>query len=125
MKKVLFTLLVCFVALTACQSTAEGYINDLNDLIEKELLDKYYSNIERIKVLKEKDNIIFVGDGSEICYNYLKNDYNNIFLSDINSRYCIASSVGMCANEKNAMKAENIAPAYLRLPQAQRNLKKG
>jgi predicted small secreted protein len=35
MKKVLFTLLVCFVALTACQSTAEGYINDLNDLIEK------------------------------------------------------------------------------------------
>ena len=77
------------------------------------------------KVLKEKDNIIFVGDGSEICYNYLKNDYNNIFLSDINSRYCRASSVGMCANEKNAMKAENILPAYLRLPQAQRNLKKG
>ena len=27
---------------------------EVNDLIEKELLDKYYSNIERIRVLKEK-----------------------------------------------------------------------
>ena len=28
---------------------------EINDLIEKELLDKYYSNIERIKVLKKKE----------------------------------------------------------------------
>lgn len=28
---------------------------EVNDLIEKELLDKYYSNIERIKALKEKE----------------------------------------------------------------------
>ena len=28
---------------------------EVNDLIEKELLDKYYSNIERIRVLKEKE----------------------------------------------------------------------
>lgn len=35
MKKVLFALLIGLVALTACKPTAEGYINDLNDLIEK------------------------------------------------------------------------------------------
>ena len=28
---------------------------EVNDLIEKELLDKYYSNIERIRALKEKE----------------------------------------------------------------------
>lgn len=27
---------------------------EVNDLIEKELLDKYYSNIERIRALKRK-----------------------------------------------------------------------
>lgn len=76
------------------------------------------------RVSEETENIIFVGDGSEICYNYLKDDFNNVFLSDIDLRYCRGFGVAMSAEEKNVVDSEKIIPAYLRLPQAQRNLKK-
>ena len=42
---------------------------EVNDLIEKELLDKYYSNIERIRVLKEKERELI----KEIEINNYKN----------------------------------------------------
>ena len=53
---------------------------EVNDLIEKELLDKYYSNIERIRVLKEKERELI----KEIeIKNYKKiNNYDEIMMKE-------------------------------------------
>ena len=78
---------------------------------------------EKIKYFTK--NIIFVGDGAQLCYNEFKDKFNNVFLSEINSRFLRASSVALCAVDKNDyICAEELLPSYLSLPQAQRNLKK-
>lgn len=78
--------------------------------------------------LKEYDvPIIFVGDGAMLCYEYYKQKIN-CSLSCENSRYQDARSVVLAAERKIAsgktVSAEKLEPLYLRLPQAERELKK-
>lgn len=74
------------------------------------------------RVHDENDKIIFVGDGAELCYNYV-GDSKQVFIADANLRFTRASSVAMCYDEKKIVKSESLTPSYLRLSQAQRNLK--
>ncbi len=69
--------------------------------------------------------VYLVGDGAEVAYEILKNKYNNLRLPAENLMYQNAVSVALCAaeNADRAINAENLLPAYLRLPQAERNLK--
>lgn len=73
-------------------------------------------------------NVFFVGDGADLCYNRFKQNANNIFLVNDLIKYQSASSVGLIALKKfeagQATDANSLEPIYLRLPQAQRELKK-
>lgn len=80
--------------------------------------------IEKAKKDIKKD-VIILGDGAELCYNYLKTVCDGVSLAPVNVRYQRASGVALaaeCAGE--AIEAEALVPVYLRVPQAERELKK-
>ncbi len=81
--------------------------------------------IENIKKDVKKD-VILLGDGAELCYNYLKTVYNNISLAPPSVRFQRASGVALAAENGAGefMAPENLTPVYLRVPQAERELKR-
>ena len=71
-------------------------------------------------LLEEYENIIFVGDGAKLCHKALGYE-----IAPANCEYQKGSSVCFVA-EKDADKAlpsKELLPVYLRLPQAERELK--
>ncbi|MDR0315177.1 MAG: tRNA (adenosine(37)-N6)-threonylcarbamoyltransferase complex dimerization subunit type 1 TsaB [Oscillospiraceae bacterium] len=72
--------------------------------------------------------VVFVGDGANLCYNALKDELCGVKLAPLPLRYQRASSVAFCAMDKlktqDAVSVENLLPVYLRVPQAERELKK-
>lgn len=83
---------------------------------------------EAIKIddLKEKltdyENIIFVGDGAKLCHNAL-----GYSIASPSQMYQKGSSVAFCAkknySEDKLLDGSELLPVYLRLPQAERELK--
>lgn len=69
--------------------------------------------------------VVFAGDGAEICYNLMKDNLNNIKLSAENRRYQRAYGAALAAalNESLFEDSALLSPVYLRLPQAERELK--
>lgn len=84
--------------------------------------------LEEIKSGKYNGRIILVGDGAEIVYNKaVENSVENIELSSENLRFQSAVGVAfvgeMMYNKGNVVSADCLLPVYLRLPQAERELK--
>lgn len=82
---------------------------------------------KEIKEIAENGNrVIIVGDGAEVFYPFVL-DTENVHISDECRRY--QNAVGVCAvackmfKEKDFISPENLRPVYLRLPQAERELK--
>lgn len=74
------------------------------------------------------EKVVLVGDGAVLCSNFLGEELENIMLAPFNNRIQTASSVAYAAFEKinngETVKADELMPVYLRLPQAQRELNK-
>ena len=72
--------------------------------------------------------VVLVGDGAVLCSKFLGEELENIMLAPFNNRIQTASSVAYAAFEKinngETVKADELMPVYLRLPQAQRELNK-
>lgn len=79
---------------------------------------------ERLK--KYEKTVIFVGDGAMLCYNYYKDVIPCRIISE-GRRHQRASSSALAARlkyeEGKSVSANELMPSYLRLPQAQRELK--
>ena len=71
--------------------------------------------------------VIIAGDGGEVFYPYVK-DTANVSLAAEKNRFQNAASVALAAGEALSrgeyVTAEELLPVYLRLPQAERELKK-
>lgn len=81
---------------------------------------------EELKNYNKK--VVFIGDGSVLCYEKLKDVVTDIDVANDNIRYIHASSIGRIAEEKIKTGEEptdsaKLVPFYLRLPQAERELK--
>ncbi len=81
-------------------------------------------------LLQYKDkNIILIGDGTDVAFDKLKDDVPNLYKADSSVKYQSASSLvslaykKICASEENAVPCEDVVPQYLRLSQAERELK--
>lgn len=75
------------------------------------------------------EKIILIGDGSDISYKYLVNDLPDISVASPLIKYQRASSVAFLAaemleNNDNIRTPDDLVPSYLRLSQAERELKK-
>lgn len=82
----------------------------------------------KLELEKIQEKIILVGDGAQICSDFLNNELENVFLAPINNRIQNASSVACAAfksiKNNEAITVSELQPTYLRLPQAQRELNK-
>lgn len=83
-------------------------------------------SIESLKddiLQRANEKIIFAGDGAALCYERLKGECKRITLAPENIRYQDAYGVAMAASGKETIPASALMPVYLRLPQAERELK--
>ena len=83
---------------------------------------------ERLK--NQRKNVVLIGDGANICYKRMKDVLENVSIASATIRYQAASSVALIAedlilkDESNAVSSSELVPKYLRLSQAERELKK-
>ena len=73
------------------------------------------------KELSAYENAVLAGDGAELCYNSIGLD--NVILADENRRYQHGIGVSRAAEYKEKITAAELMPVYLRLSQAERELK--
>lgn len=89
------------------------------------LCDELAKEIESLSH-NAKKSIIIVGDGTDIFYPFVE-DLKNAQKSAPQRRFQNATSVGFCSLEDfeagNTIKSQELLPFYLRLPQAERELK--
>lgn len=78
------------------------------------------------RISKYNKKIILVGDGAEICFNALSSGIKNISRAGEYTEF--QNACGTCFyafdHQNEQIKSSELVPEYLRLPQAQRNLKK-
>lgn len=82
----------------------------------------------KLELQNINEKVILVGDGAVLCSKFLASELENVMLAPFNNRIQTASSVAYAAFEKinkgETVKADELMPFYLRLPQAQRELNK-
>lgn len=120
--------IVCAVMDARCSQVYNAMFSINGNKIERLCDDRALSIVELGNELATiTQDIVFVGDGAEICMQNLSDRLGNISLAPKHIRYQNASCVGMTAlhtDKSEYVTANQILPSYLRLPQAQRELKK-
>lgn len=115
---------ICAVMDARCKQVYNALFRVKDGKIERICDDRALSIDDLFDELKSFDEkIILIGDGAELCYNSFK-ELNNVYLAPENIRYQRASGVAFCSLSKEPMSSTELMPTYLRLPQAERELKK-
>lgn len=120
---------VCAVMDARCSQVYNALFKVNNGIVTRICDDRAMSMADlKSELSRIDDNIVLVGDGANIFFNFINNELCNIELAPVNLRYQRASSTALAAFEEykngNTLTAEELMPAYLRLPQAQRELNK-
>ena len=117
--------IICAVMDARCSQVYNALFEKKNGVIKRLSDDRALSIEDLAEDLKQYSNkLVLVGDGAELCYNSYREQFSNIFLASENSRYQNASGVAFAAADKERITAGELLPTYLRLPQAERELKK-
>ena len=117
--------IACAVMDARCNQVYTAICNNVNRLCE----DKAVLIDELGEELKQYDKmIVFIGDGSALCHEKLCKIIQNCEVAEEKIRYVHGSSVGFVAegkikNGEEPINSANLVPFYLRLPQAERELK--
>ena len=104
-------------------------------LLEKILIYEKDKTCEELKTVKNKlkdvkKTIVLIGDGTKVAFNKLKDVLPNITVATASVVYQSAADVCVLAAEKVSVEdfkltmAHDVLPNYLRLSQAERELKK-
>lgn len=103
---------------------------DCTNGFERKTPDDALSIADLTEQLKSIDGkIMLIGDGAALCYNKMKDEIENISIAPLNIRCQCASSVVLLAADKlensleYAVEPAELLPNYLRLSQAERELK--
>ncbi|MBQ7504119.1 MAG: tRNA (adenosine(37)-N6)-threonylcarbamoyltransferase complex dimerization subunit type 1 TsaB [Ruminococcus sp.] len=116
---------VCAVMDARCGQVYNALFDVIDGNVTRLCDDRALSIEELGKELKTfRKKIVLVGDGAELCYNSFKEFSVDISLAFESQRYQNAVGVAMAAGEKEIISASELMPSYLRLPQAERELKK-
>ena len=123
---------VCAVMDARCNQVYNALFNIENGKISRLCDDRALMCGELAEELKKmsqnaKKRVIIVGDGAGVFYPFVK-DIPGVILSDTKNRYQNAVSAGLAAFDmfENGLTVtpDKLLPVYLRLPQAERELKK-
>lgn len=102
---------------------------DVSSGLPRRMTEDRAISIEQLKneITEIKKRMILVGDGAKLCYNKL-NDCEYVTMAQENLLYQRASATAALAYEmwkrEELVSADELRPFYLRLPQAERELKK-
>ena len=116
--------IVCAVMDARCNQVYTAIFENGNRLCEDKavLIDELGDELKNYN-----KKVVFIGDGSVLCYEKLKDVVTDISIADEDIRYVHASSIGRLAevkikNGEMPIDSANLVPFYLRLPQAEREL---
>jgi tRNA threonylcarbamoyladenosine biosynthesis protein TsaB len=118
--------IVCPAMDARCNQVYTAIFRCTNNIVERICEDKAISIDELYAELSQYDEKIYLaGDGAEICMKAFGDKLSNIHLSGEIRRYQRAFGSALVAeNNKEAfIDSALLAPVYLRLPQAERELK--
>ncbi len=126
---VLKNCIVCSVMDARCSQVYNATFKCENNTLTRLTEDKALSILELEEYLQTIDDslpIVLAGDGAELCYsNFMRN--NNILIAPDIIRFQRATGVGIIAlnhlHTNEITTASNLTPKYLRLPQAERELR--
>ncbi len=124
---VMFNGIICSVMDARCNQVYNALFKCTNGKISRINNDRAIL-IEDLKaeLSNYNEQIYLVGDGADICYKVM-NDLSNIHISSQNLKYQHSYGVGVCAlemyNKGEYTSSEMLVPSYLKLPQAERELK--
>ena len=114
-----------------CNQVYTATFDCLNGEMKRLTEDEAITIDELTERLKTQDKqIVLIGDGANVCYNKMKDVLEGISIASPTIRYQSASSVALIAeelilkDENNAVSSDVLVPKYLRLSQAERELKK-
>ena len=118
---------ICSAMDARCNQVYAALFNAENGVITR-LCEDYAVPIaqlaEELKKITDKP-IILAGDGAEICYNAMKDNVPNIRIAAQFRRYQRAYGAALAALSQDGAFGDSaiLTPVYLRLPQAERELK--
>lgn len=92
-----------------------------NGTVKRFCEDRAISLEDLKKELVQYEKVIIAGDGAALCYNHL--GLENAVLADEDRVYQSALGVSKAAVHKEKISASSLMPVYLRLSQAERELK--
>lgn len=92
-----------------------------NGVVSRLCDDRAISIEDLKKELEVLDGVIIAGDGASLCYDNLNLD--NVTLADEDKRYQNGIGLSKAAYNKEKISAASLMPVYLRLSQAERELK--
>ncbi len=92
-----------------------------NGKVQRLCDDRAISIEDLRKELSALDNVVIAGDGARLCFDNINLD--NVKIADDDKIYQNAVSVSLCSNGKPTVSAKELMPIYLRLSQAERELK--
>ena len=120
---------ICCTMDARCQQVYTALFSvDLNGNLFRSSEDKAMTLQELQPILSALDKpIILVGDGAQICYSAFSDTVERVYLAPLELRYQSAAGVAGAAMRKLAaaetISDEALLPSYLRLPQAERELR--
>jgi len=116
--------IICPVMDARCNQVYTAFFECENSKITR-LSEDMAISIDELeqKINSYKKTVFFVGDGANLCYNILSNKCNIVLCSSL-IMHQRAASVGAAAalGGLQLLSPSELAPSYLRLPQAQREL---
>lgn len=121
--------LICCVMDARCQQVyTAAFTLDANGNLTRQTSDEAIPVEElRNRLKNERKPIILVGDGAKMCYTMLKDDVPTLVLAPPSLLFQSAVGTALVASRKLAegetVSASALMPTYLRLPQAERELR--
>ena len=121
--------IVCAVMDARCSQVYNALFMLDNGTIERITEDRAISisELENDLSYYEENSIYLVGDGAELCYQSFWERLPNVMLTPMNIRYQHAYGTAMAAlklaERGELITSDGLMPVYLRLPQAERELK--
>ncbi len=117
--------IICSAMDARCNQVYAALFNVENGIVSR-ICDDYAVPICELaeEIAKLGKTVILAGDGAELCYNAMKDSVSNIKLSAEFRRYQRAYGAALAALANNEFTDSSLlAPVYLRMPQAERELK--
>lgn len=120
--------IVCSVMDARCNQVYNALFECEDSHITRITEDRAISiNDLKDEILKYNKKVYLIGDGADICYNAMSGDLPNIQITPLHLRYQHSYGTAICALEAyskgECISSETLAPMYLKLPQAERELK--